>query len=497
MSTVATLVDELMDERDDHGQGSEQPLNHGSAALEPPTDPQTPIDPAQPQTVNEQTFTKATIGPQAQIGPAPLQTANEPSFAKATTSPLAPICPAAPQTANELPDICIIVSYYRVSLSVSQHFTCYSWRVTTFCLLSLGCHKVYLVIHGVSQHFTCLHGVSQHFARYLWRVTKFILLCMTCHNILLVLHGGPSHSVGLEHDDADDGQHHEPGVDIDDDVFGVDGEHVTHVDDVIEEAVAVDVTLQSDDAEGEHLPPVDAFVDAAAGAIVLYRGSTLDVVEIRSSSPEPSAVHHEDYEAFKKEESARRNVDILGDQRADFFTTLEDPNEAMTSEHIDACLNLLCKRMTGLKSKLYITRACVVDTIFFDNIRMLHTKFSTENALATMQISDELRGYVEGERPTYAKKWEDMDFILAPWNFCGHWVVAKIDLVRWTIKAVDSVRTSDAKANGVRAGQMTPLTTMMPFICHQAGYFNSIHWKRRDLTSMPLDIHLPKAKVHR
>ncbi|WRX22745.1 Ulp1 protease family [Theobroma cacao] len=114
-----------------------------------------------------------------------------------------------------------------------------------------------------------------------------------------------------------------------------------------------------------------------------------------------------------------------------------------------------------------------------------------------MQIPDELRGYVEGERPTYAKKREDVDFILAPCNVGGHWVVAKIDLVRWTIKVVESVITSNAKDNGVRAGQMTPLTTMMPFICHQAGYFNNIRRKRQDLTSMPLYIHLPKAKVHR
>ncbi|EOY19248.1 Uncharacterized protein TCM_044254 [Theobroma cacao] len=105
---------------------------------------------------------------------------------------------------------------------------------------------------------------------------------------------------------------------------------------------------------------------------------------------------------------------------------------------------------------------------------MLHTEFPTEDARATMQIPDELQGYVEGERPTYAKKWEDVDFILAPCNVGGHWVVVKIYLVRWTIKVVDSARTLDAKDNGVRAGQMTPLTTMMPFICHQVGYFNNI-----------------------
>ncbi|WRX12609.1 Ulp1 protease family [Theobroma cacao] len=416
MRASAALVDELMDEGDEHCQGSEQPLDHGPAAPEPP------------------------------IGPPQTQSGNDPSTQKRRQvhkhrsvrlhrRQLTSRCfwSLAGQ------DICIIVSYCRVNFSVSQYFTCYSWRVTTFDLI-----------------------------------------CM----------GDPSHDAGLKHDDADDGQHHEPGVDIDDDVLGANGEHVTHVDDIVEETVAMDVTLQSNDAEGEHLPPTDAFLDAAAGAIVLYHGSTPDAVEIRSSSSKSSTVHHgaaeisnpterarlkmaskymaspfvdplvtrrdvrnkivKDYEAFKKEESARRNVDILGDQGADFFITLEDPNKEMTKD-----------------------------------------------AQATMQIPNGLWGYVEGERPTYAKKWEDVDFILAPCNVGGHWVVTKIDLVRWMIKVVDSARTSVAKDNGVRAGQMTPLTTMMPFICHQAGYFNNIRRKRQDLTSMPLDIHLPKVKVHR
>ncbi|XP_017970592.1 PREDICTED: uncharacterized protein LOC108660455 isoform X2 [Theobroma cacao] len=139
-----------------------------------------------------------------------------------------------------------------------------------------------------------------------------------------------------------------------------------------------------------------------------------------------------------------RNVEILGDQEADIFTTLEDPKEEMTSEQIDACLSILCKRMTGPKLKLYNSRAYVVDTIFF----------------------------VKGKRPIYSKKWEDVDFILAPCNVGGHWVVAKINLVRWTIKVVDSARTSDAKDNNVRVAQMTPLMTMIPIICHKASYFH-------------------------
>ncbi|WRX12426.1 Ulp1 protease family [Theobroma cacao] len=112
---------------------------------------------------------------------------------------------------------------------------------------------------------------------------------------------------------------------------------------------------------------------------------------------------------------------------------------------------------------------------------MLHTTFPTEDARSTMEIPNELWGYLEGEKPTYGKKWEDVNFILTPCNVGGHWVVAKISLVRWMIKVVDSVRTSDAKDNGVRVAQMTHLTTIMPIICHQASYFNKTCQKTWDL----------------
>ncbi|WRX34369.1 protein of unknown function DUF1985 - like 1 [Theobroma cacao] len=94
MRTIATLVDELMDEGDDHGQGNEQPiktiLDHGLAAPEPPTGP------PQMQSGNDPSFTEAMIGPQAPIDPAQPQTANEPTFTKVTTGPEAPIDPAPP-----------------------------------------------------------------------------------------------------------------------------------------------------------------------------------------------------------------------------------------------------------------------------------------------------------------------------------------------------------------------------------------------------------------
>ncbi|EOY31989.1 Uncharacterized protein TCM_039370 [Theobroma cacao] len=364
-------------------------LDHGPATSEPP------IGPSQMQSGNDPSFTEARTGPQAPIDLAQSQTANEPVFTEAMTGPEALIGSAPPHIVNEP--------------VLTQSRIVNDGAVTTRQLRRIMCkhEKDMLELKASIQSLSvAMHTIED-------RIVGWILDGLKSQ-------GGPSHAVGLEHDDANDGQHHEPGVDIGDDVLGADGEHVTHVDDVVEEAMVVDATLQSDDVEGEHLPPADAFVDVAAGAIVLYRESTPDVVEIRSSSPESSVVHHGAAEISDPTERAQlkmaskymaspfvdplRNVGILEDQGADFFITLEDPNEEMTSEHIDACLGLFCKRMTGPKSKLYTTRACMVDMIFFDTIRMLHIKFPTEDARAKMRIPSELRGYVKGERPTYAKK---------------------------------------------------------------------------------------------
>ncbi|EOY16474.1 Uncharacterized protein TCM_035241 [Theobroma cacao] len=79
---------------------------------------------------------------------------------------------------------------------------------------------------------------------------------LTDFPIYLVLYGGPSsHNVGDDNDDADDGQHDEATVHINDDVVGRDGD----------DAMAGDVTLQSDDAERVHVPQVDSVIDASAG----------------------------------------------------------------------------------------------------------------------------------------------------------------------------------------------------------------------------------------
>ncbi|EOY31975.1 Uncharacterized protein TCM_039345 [Theobroma cacao] len=58
-------------------------------------------------------------------------------------------------------------------------------------------------------------------------------------------HHASYHHDGEHHNGANDGQHNELGVHIDHDVVGTDGENVTHVDNVLDNIVAGDVTLQS------------------------------------------------------------------------------------------------------------------------------------------------------------------------------------------------------------------------------------------------------------
>ncbi|WRX11768.1 Ulp1 protease family [Theobroma cacao] len=154
--------------------------------------------------------------------------------------------------------------------------------------------------------------------------------------------------------------------------------------------------------------------------MVLYHQSTPDVVETQSSSPKLFTVHHG-------------------------ATEISDQTKR-------AQLKMASKYMASSYVGPLVSRGDVKDTI--------------------VEAYEAFKKY-ESVRSTYGKNWEDVDFILAPCNVGGHWVVARIDLVRWTIKVMDSARTSDAKDNGVRAAQMTPLMTMMPIIYNQAGYFNN------------------------
>ncbi|EOY20447.1 Uncharacterized protein TCM_046044 [Theobroma cacao] len=76
--------------------------------------------------------------------------------------------------------------------------------------------------------------------------------------------GALAHSNGEHHDDANDQQHNELGVHIYHDVIGVDKKNVTHVNDVLDDAMVGDVTLQSVDAEGDHVPQANTVVNAFA-----------------------------------------------------------------------------------------------------------------------------------------------------------------------------------------------------------------------------------------
>ncbi|EOY03445.1 Uncharacterized protein TCM_018517 [Theobroma cacao] len=73
--------------------------------------------------------------------------------------------------------------------------------------------------------------------------------------------GPSSHDANKDHDDADDGQHDEPSVHIHDDVVGADGDPIPEANP--NDAVAGDMTLQSNDAEVDPVPKADLIIDAS------------------------------------------------------------------------------------------------------------------------------------------------------------------------------------------------------------------------------------------
>lgn len=62
------------------------------------------------------------------------------------------------------------------------------------------------------------------------------------------------------------------------------------------------------------------------------------------------------------------NISILREDGLEFFIGLEDPHVWMIGAHIDACINILCKRCRGPDNKSFKHNVGIVDTTFYVSI---------------------------------------------------------------------------------------------------------------------------------
>ncbi|TXG60511.1 hypothetical protein EZV62_015084 [Acer yangbiense] len=124
-----------------------------------------------------------------------------------------------------------------------------------------------------------------------------------------------------------------------------------------------------------------------------------------------------------------------------FFRELEDPTKWLGIEHVDAYINLLCKRKNDPMEKKQLKRkVAVVDCAFF---------------------------------------------VIVPCFVGGsHWVFSVVHLHNWNITIYDSNAYLLPNNPKYRQEQVLPLRRLFPLICKKSGYYDDSKRKKQGLTCM-------------
>ncbi|KAK0594852.1 hypothetical protein LWI29_001261 [Acer saccharum] len=136
-----------------------------------------------------------------------------------------------------------------------------------------------------------------------------------------------------------------------------------------------------------------------------------------------------------------RYIGIDASVSQSFFRELEDPMEWLGIEHVDAYLNLLCKRKNDpMEKKQFKRKVAVVDCAFF---------------------------------------------VIVPCFVGGsHWVFSVVHLHNWNITIYDSNAHLLPNNPKYRQEQVLPLHRLFPLICKKSGYYDDSKRKKQGLTCM-------------
>ncbi|KAK2662725.1 hypothetical protein Ddye_001299 [Dipteronia dyeriana] len=175
--------------------------------------------------------------------------------------------------------------------------------------------------------------------------------------------------------------------------------------------------------------------------------------------------HHSDLSPHK-----HRNVGIETCVTQTFFKTLEDPNEWLSNEHVDAYINVLYKRKNDLSAGEHFSKHdAVLDCNFFSD---LHERLARRFVSAKFEVLVDWISYAIGEQPLWSTHWANVEMILVPCRVDnGHWVLGKVNLLTWVITIYDSVTYLKPTDDKFREEQVLPLWRLFPLICNQSGYY--------------------------
>ncbi|KAK0606542.1 hypothetical protein LWI29_000361 [Acer saccharum] len=177
-----------------------------------------------------------------------------------------------------------------------------------------------------------------------------------------------------------------------------------------------------------------------------------------------------------------------------FFRELEDPEEWLGIEHVDAYLNLLCKRKNDpMEKKQFKRKVAVVDCAFFNELTLIWSKIQPDFHLplkkafypGKFDVPLDLIEYAKGNKPAWGTAWNSVDDVIVPCFVGGsHWVFSVVHLGNWDITIYDSNAHLLPNNPKHRQEQVLPLRRLFPLICKKSGYFDDSKRKKQGLTCM-------------
>ncbi|GAB2299692.1 hypothetical protein Dimus_033749 [Dionaea muscipula] len=167
-----------------------------------------------------------------------------------------------------------------------------------------------------------------------------------------------------------------------------------------------------------------------------------------------------------------RYVGTLEYADAKFFTTFTGEEAQLESMHIDAYLIYLAKRMMHRGGSEY----AITDSYFFTHVSELwqnwHRNFH--------EIPQHVVAYVLGIRLDWGSEWWKVRHVLAVCLVAqSHWVLAHINLEKWTIEIYDSLVHKTPKSPGHRLASFAGMRMLLPNILDETEYFKHSGRKRR------------------
>ncbi|KAK3198058.1 hypothetical protein Dsin_021473 [Dipteronia sinensis] len=168
-----------------------------------------------------------------------------------------------------------------------------------------------------------------------------------------------------------------------------------------------------------------------------------------------------------------RNIGIDACVSRSFFTVLEQPTSWLGNDHVDAYINLLCKRKQDPVQGRSFPRKESLSSIWRKFQPNFHRPLLKPFYPKDFEVPTDLIIYAIGEKPAWETPWADVDDVLVPCNVGDNrWVLCVVRLNDWVITIFDSNAHLQPNYPRYREHQVLPLRRLFPLICKASGYYD-------------------------